>query len=76
MPGHPAQCRARRRILGLRGGRTRPEVTCPGPDSTSLGLDDHGSGQLRRFGEPLAPARLRPPYVRNHCYAAAHSGTP
>ena len=22
--------------------------------------------------EPLAPPRIRPPYVRNHCYAAAH----
>jgi formylglycine-generating enzyme required for sulfatase activity len=29
----------------------------------------------KRCGEPLAPPRFRPPYVRNHCYAAAHSGT-
>ena len=29
-----------------------------------------------RCGEPLARARFRPPYVRNHCYAGAHSGTP
>jgi len=29
----------------------------------------------KRCGEPLARARIRPPYVRNHCYAAAHSGT-
>jgi hypothetical protein len=24
---------------------------------------------------PLATARFRPPYVRNHCYAVAHGGT-
>ena len=29
----------------------------------------------KRCGEPLAPPRFRPPYVHNHCYAAAHSGT-
>ena len=29
----------------------------------------------KRFSEPLAPAGFRPPYVRNHCYAAAHGGT-
>jgi hypothetical protein len=29
----------------------------------------------QRFGEPLTPARFRPPYVRNHCYTGAHSGT-
>jgi hypothetical protein len=43
------------------------------------GLTAEGSGaskaQSQRFGEPLAPPRFRPPYVRNHCYAAAHSGT-
>lgn len=27
-----------------------------------------------RFGDPLDPARFRPPCVRNHCYAAAHGG--
>ena len=29
----------------------------------------------KRYGEPLAPPRFRPPYVRNQCYAGAHSGT-
>jgi hypothetical protein len=31
--------------------------------------------QSKRFGGPLAPPGFRPPYVRNHCYAGAHSGT-
>ena len=63
------------------GVETDP-VGCVGPRQI-LGADkpvtrgarssrDRGS---KRFGEPLAPPRFRPPYVRNHCYAAAHSGT-
>jgi len=30
---------------------------------------------IKRFAEPLALAGFRPPYVRNHCYAAANGGT-
>ena len=43
-----------------------------------LSSEDGGPSKSRskRCGEPLAPPRFRPPYVRNHCYAAAHSGTP
>src|ERR1017187_3453704 len=39
--------------------------------------ENGGSAKSRskRFSEPLAPPRIRPPYVRNHCYAAAHRGT-
>ena len=54
----------------------------PGPQVISrepgtLFTEDRGPSKSRskRFGEPLAPARFRPPYVRNHCYAGAHSGT-
>ena len=39
------------------------------------GTDDQRKSESKRFGEPLAPPRIRPPYVRNHCYAATHSGT-
>jgi hypothetical protein len=39
------------------------------------GLFTEDGGPLKsgskRFGEPLAPAGFRPPYVRNHCRAAA-----
>jgi hypothetical protein len=31
--------------------------------------------QEERFGEPLLRPGFRPLYVRNHCYAGAHSGT-
>jgi hypothetical protein len=37
--------------------------------------DDYRYRGIKRFGEPLVPAGFRPPYVRNHCYAAAHGGT-
>jgi hypothetical protein len=37
--------------------------------------DDRRGRESKRCGEPLARARIRPPYVRNHCYTAAHSGT-
>jgi len=40
------------------------------------GPDHERNRGSKRFGEPLAPAGFRPPYVRNHCYAGAHSGTP
>ena len=36
------------------------------------GTADPGNQRSKRCGEPLASPRFRPPYVRNHCYAAAH----
>ena len=47
----------------------------PGPGKPITGPDDYRYRGSERFGEPLAPAGFRPPYVRNHCYAAAHGGT-
>ncbi len=46
--------------------------TWQGTSPRPVGQCNRGS---KRFGEPLAPAGFRPPYVRNHCYAGAHSGT-
>jgi hypothetical protein len=55
----------------------RPGITgdLSGPGRPITGPDDCPSQESERFGEPLAPAWFCPPYVRNHCYAAAHSGT-
>jgi hypothetical protein len=47
----------------------------PGHGKPVTGPDGHRYRRSKRFGEPLAPARFRPPYVRNHCYAGTHDGT-
>ena len=60
---------------GSRGPSPRPASDLPA--AWRLITQDGGPSKSRskRFGEPLAPPRIRPPYVRNHCYAAAPSGT-
>ena len=52
---------------------TTSDLLGPGGPLTEDG--EPSKSRSERFGEPLAPARFRPPYVRNHCYAGAHSGT-
>jgi len=47
----------------------------PLPDVARPMLGDAGKPPSQRFGEPLAWTGFRPPYVRNHCYPAAHGGT-
>jgi DDE_Tnp_1-associated len=72
---------------GTGRGGTRPGPDClfdrlpsgllreslAGSSTRTTGHRNQGaSGSVNRF----APARFCPPYVRNHCYAAPHSGTP
>ncbi len=53
-----------------------PPVTFREPDGLFTEDGRPSRSRSKRCGEPLAPARFRPPYVRNHCYAGAHSGAP
>ena len=61
--------------VGYAWARPRQSVIFWEPGGLFTGLSRPSKSRSKRFGEPLAPPRFRPPYVRNHCYAAAHSGT-
>jgi hypothetical protein len=68
----PADCRAPVCAPGVRVGFT---VVYREPGGFFTENGGPSKSRSKRFGEPLAPRRFCPPYVRNHCYAAAHSGT-
>ena len=58
-----------------RGHNVGPPVIFRAADGLFTEDGRPSKSRSKRFGEPLAPAGFRPPYVRNHCYAGAHSGT-
>jgi len=62
-------------LQAMREPDRRPPVIFGSLAGSSPRTTGHRKPRSKRFGEPLAPARFRPPYVRNHCYAAAHGGT-
>jgi hypothetical protein len=59
----------------MRGPDPRSSVIFWEPGGLFTAASGPSKSWSKRCGEPLAPPRFRPPCVRNHCYAGAHSGT-